>query len=399
MNMLAPSFNAEPRGSRDETDVWEYLDRYLNQLQAAQDVQRQLRATLEVVRGATRCEIAALYSVESREVADCVGAAKADFALVAALARELIGKAGPAETQFLRAFADPPCPELPVRGAAMMRLSRSRGVWLVALRASSSAPLGPRDLKVMALSRRLLQQQQSQVQSQDRLREMMFSLVRCLTAALDARDPYTWGHSERVARIGVRLAEQLGLPPAACSELYLGGLLHDIGKIGVPDAVLRKPARLNEEEMAKVREHVVIGDAIVSHVRQLAHLRAIVRNHHEQYDGTGYPDALAGDRIPLAARILAVADACDAMMSDRPYRGAMERDRIERIFREGAGRQWDPAIVQALLDCKTEVFAICQRGLGDSVVLAVEQALKAGDAVAGVMRSFLGAAGQPEAPP
>jgi putative nucleotidyltransferase with HDIG domain len=396
VNQLAPPFVGDPATPREEADVWDHLDRFLNQLQAAHDVQRQLRATLDVVRGATRCEIAALYSAGSREVTDWVGAGRPDLAAVAALASDMLDKVGPAETQFLRSFAEPPRPELVVRGAAMVRLSRSRGVWLVALRGGSA--LGPRELKIMALSRRLLQQQQSQVQSQDRLREMMFSLVRCLSAALDARDPYTWGHSERVARIGVRLAEQLGLPRASCSELYLGGLLHDIGKIGVPDHVLRTPDRLDEAEMAQVREHVVIGDAIVSHVRQLAHLRVIVRNHHEQYDGSGYPDALAGDRIPLPARILAVADACDAMMSDRPYRRAMDRERIEATFREGSGRQWDPAVVKALLACKTEVFAICQRGLGDSVVLAVEHALKAGDGVAGAMRSFLGTSARPDLP-
>src|SRR4029079_7205382 len=110
---------------------------------------------------------------------------------------------------------------------------------------------------------------------------------------LDARDPYTWGHSERVARISVRLGEQLQLPDAMRSELYLGGLLHDIGKIGVPDEILRKPGRLSEEEFAKVKEHPVIGDAIVAHVRHLAHLRPVVRNHHEQYNGRGYPDGLS----------------------------------------------------------------------------------------------------------
>jgi HD-GYP domain-containing protein (c-di-GMP phosphodiesterase class II) len=272
----------------------------------------------------------------------------------------------------------------------MLRLSRSRGVWLITLRQKAGAPFGPGELKAMVFSRRLLQQQQSQVQSQDRLKEMLFSLVRCLTAALDARDPYTWGHSERVARISVRLAQELELSHAFCSELYLGGLLHDIGKIGVPDHVLRKPGKLEPEEMALVREHPVIGDAIVSHVKQLAHLRVMVRNHHEQFDGGGYPDHLAGNQIPLPARILAVADACDAMVSDRPYRPGMPQERIVAIFEAGTGQQWDPVVVNALLECKEDVFAICERGLGDSVVQAVEQALRAGESVAGAMRSFLG---------
>lgn len=396
MSTLAPLLGGESSRFRDEPDLWDSLDRFLNQLQLAQDVPRQLRATLEMVRVATRADLTALYMSQTGEILDRVGPSPGDNAGVAVLARTMLAQASPQETQLLRVFQEAPAPGAPTGSVALMRLSKSRGVWLVALRTRPAPAMNSRELKAMALSRRLLQQQQSQAQSQDRLREMLFSLVRCLTAALDARDPYTWGHSERVARIGVRLAEELGLPTSFCSELYLGGLLHDIGKIGVPDHVLRKPAPLEEEEMALVREHVIIGDAIVSHVRQLSHLRIMVRNHHEQYDGNGYPDRLAGDKIPMPARILAVADACDAMMSDRPYRKSLPRERIDVIFREGAGIQWDPAVVNALLTCKGEVFAIGQRGLGDSVVQAVEQALRAGEQVAGAMRSFLSANRDPE---
>src|SRR5262245_31654964 len=228
---------------------------------------------------------------------------------------------------------------------------------------------------------------------------MLFSLVRCLTAALDARDRYTWGHSERVARIAVRLAQAMDQTQAFQSELYLGGPLHDIGKIGVPDDLLRKPGVLDPDEMALVREHVLIGDAIVSHVRQLAHLRAMVRNHHEQYDGNGYPDRLAGEAIPLPARILAVADSFDAMLSDRPYRRAIPPEQIEDIFWEGAGRQWDPAVVKAFFASKQDVYAICERGLGDSVVQAVEKALRAGEPVASAMRSSLAPVSVPELSP
>ncbi len=234
-----------------------------------------------------------------------------------------------------------------------------------------------RDVKMMSLVRRLLLQQQQQQENHDQLRDMLFSLVRCLTASIDARDPYTWGHSERVARIAVRLGEQMHLPEAQRSELYLGGLLHDVGKIGVPDEVLRKPGALTREEMALIQQHVLIGDAIVAHVPQLAHLRPLVRSHHERFDGGGYPDKLGGEAIPLPARIMAVADSCDAMMSDRPYRPAMATARIESILMGGAGKQWDPAVIAAFLRCKNDVFAISQRGLGDSAVRAVEHALGA----------------------
>src|SRR5262249_48608353 len=145
------------------------------------------------------------------------------------------------------------------------------------------------------------------------------------------------------------------------SDLYLGGLLHDIGKIGVSDEVLRKPGKLTVEEMEQIRRHVTIGDEIVANVRHLAHLRPAVRNHHEHYDGTGYPDGLAGEQSPAIARILAVADACDALMSDRPYRRALPPAAIEEIFRAGAGVQWDPVVVNALLATSHDVFSICQR--------------------------------------
>jgi HD-GYP domain-containing protein (c-di-GMP phosphodiesterase class II) len=120
----------------------------------------------------------------------------------------------------------------------------------------------------------------------------------------------------------------------------------------------------------------VIGDAIVGHVRQLAHLRPLVRNHHEQFDGNGYPDGLRGEQIPLPARILAVADACDAMTSDRPYRKGLSPAKVEQVLRDGAGRQWDPQLIAAFLACKQDVLGIAQRGLGESVYQAIDHALR-----------------------
>src|SRR5262249_9320054 len=159
------------------------------------------------------------------------------------------------------------------------------------------------------------------------------------------KDPYTWGHSERVGRIAVRIGKQMALPPAVVSDLYLAGLLHDVGKIGIRDSVLQKQGKLNAEEFEHVKQHPLIGDRLVSHVRSLPPLRSGVRNHHERWDGTGYPDGLAGEAIPLQARIIAVADACDAMTSARPYRPGMAPERIDSVMAEGAGLQWDPDVV------------------------------------------------------
>jgi HD-GYP domain-containing protein (c-di-GMP phosphodiesterase class II) len=379
--------NVAPAGP---ASVWELLERFMHQLNQADSVQRQLRLTLEMVRGATRADVAFLYSAQTRRLAEWVGPALPDLDGLAERAGVLIDAAVPTAGQFLRASLPPAGrPASQPASAALLRLSRSRGAWVVAFRFGLEAPFTDADLRLMSLARRLLHQQQGQQATYDQLREMLFGLVRCLTSALDARDPYTWGHSERVARIAVRLATQLGQPESQRSELYLGGLLHDIGKIGVPDAVLRKPGKLTDEEFDQVKQHVLIGDAVLAHVRQLTHLRPVVRSHHEQYDGQGYPDGLRGDNIPLLARITAVADSCDAMMSDRPYRKGLPAERIEAILTEGAGRQWDPTVVEAFFACRREVFSICQRGLGDSVLQAVEHALDSSDAPARAVRTFL----------
>jgi HD-GYP domain-containing protein (c-di-GMP phosphodiesterase class II) len=172
----------------------------------------------------------------------------------------------------------------------------------------------------------------------------------------------------------------MGLPGPALSDLYLAGLLHDIGKIGIRDEVLQTPGPLTAEEFAHIQEHVQIGDRLITNVKSLQHLRSGVRNHHERWDGKGYPDRLAGEAVPLQARILAVADSCDAMMAARPYRPGMAPERIDEVMRQGAGSQWDPRIIEQFLACREELYPICQRGLGDSVFAAVERALTLGGA-------------------
>jgi HD-GYP domain-containing protein (c-di-GMP phosphodiesterase class II) len=286
----------------------------------------------------------------------------------------------PAVDRVVRHYLDPaakPMAPWPC-SAALVRISRSRGSWLVGLSFHPRRMFTSTDLKVMLLARRMLLGHRQQTQVYDRLRESLFGLVRCLTAAIDAKDPFTWGHSERVARIAVRLGKQMGLPPAVLSDLYLAGLLHDIGKIGIRDSVLQKPGKLTDEEFEHIKLHVTIGDRLVSNIKPLQHLRAGVRNHHERFDGKGYPDGLAGEAIPLQARILAVADGCDAMMAARPHRPGMPPAQIDSVMLDGAGTQWDPDIVAQFMTCRNELYSICQRGLGDSVFAAVERALHLG---------------------
>ncbi len=195
------------------------------------------------------------------------------------------------------------------------------------------------------------------------------------TAAIDAKDPYTSGHSERVARIAARLGEELGMSPAKRSDLYLTGLLHDVGKIGIDDQVLKKNGPLTPEEFRQIQSHVEIGVTILKDLKKLNHILPGVKHHHESLDGTGYPDHLAGDEIPLEARILAVADAYDAMSSNRPYRKRLSLAQIDKILQEGRNTQWDPDVVDALFACRSDVEAIRQKGLGESLIGAVNVTL------------------------
>jgi putative nucleotidyltransferase with HDIG domain len=178
-----------------------------------------------------------------------------------------------------------------------------------------------------------------------------------------------------VARIAVRLAEELGMPVAKRSDLYLAGLLHDVGKIGVEDVVLKKSGPLTPEEYLKIQSHVEIGVKIIKDLKKLQHILPGVRHHHESIDGTGYPDHLRGEAIPLEARILAVADSFDAMSSNRPYRARLSLAQIDSILRKGRGIQWDSAVVDALFACRSDLEMIRQKGLGESLIGAVDMTL------------------------
>lgn len=187
---------------------------------------------------------------------------------------------------------------------------------------------------------------------------LLAGVIRALTSAIDAKDPYTCGHSDRVARIAVRLAQEMGYPPEMLSRVYLAGLLHDIGKIGVNDAVLQKPGKLTDEEFDHIKTHVEKGHRILSGLKQLDDILPAVLHHHESWDGTGYPHKLAGEAIPPIARIVAVADAYDAMASNRPYRSRMPNEKIDEIIRKGAGRQWDPQVVEAFFRARDDLRQI-----------------------------------------
>ena len=184
------------------------------------------------------------------------------------------------------------------------------------------------------------------------------SVIRALSSAIDAKDPYTCGHSDRVGRISVALARELGCTAEELNTLYLSGLLHDIGKIGIDDHVLRKPGKLTQEEYEHIKLHPELGYNILKGLKQLDDVLPIVLHHHEAWDGSGYPHGLKGEACPRLARIAAVADAIDAMGSDRPYRKGMPEDRLASILSEGAGRQWDAEVIDAYFRVIEEIRQI-----------------------------------------
>jgi len=179
--------------------------------------------------------------------------------------------------------------------------------------------------------------------------DLLIGVVKALTTAIDAKDPYTEGHSQRVSDFSLAIARELNIPTETINHLRIAGLLHDIGKIGVPDMVLRKPGRLDESEMAEMKKHPLIGERIMKSVRTMQNELPAIAEHHERVDGTGYPKGLSGEDISLIGRIVAVADVFDALTSDRPYRQGQEAELVFQDLRAGVGTHFDAQCVNALI--------------------------------------------------
>jgi putative nucleotidyltransferase with HDIG domain len=175
-------------------------------------------------------------------------------------------------------------------------------------------------------------------------------LLLALSQVIEIRDPYVLGHSQRVAHYAVEIAEEMGLSPERVELVRKASLLHDIGKLGVRESILLKPGRLTPQEFELVKQHTHLGSTVVDNCHSLRKLVPIIHHHHERYDGRGYPDRLGGKNIPVEARILSLADAVEAMASDRPYRKALGSQEIIAEVRQNAGGQFDPVVVKAFLD-------------------------------------------------
>ena len=175
-------------------------------------------------------------------------------------------------------------------------------------------------------------------------------IMECITCALDAKDPYTAGHSQRVSDMAMKVCQLIGLKTENIQQIHIAAHLHDIGKIGVPDAILQKNGKLDDDEYSQIKQHPNIGVHILSHAKIFQNILPIVEHHHEKYDGTGYPGKLAGENIPYLARIASIADSFDAMTSKRAYRDSLPIDIVISEFEKFKGTQFDPNIDDVFLD-------------------------------------------------
>ena len=258
------------------------------------------------------------------------------------------------------ATTDPSWPFPQVREMIAVPLAEGENLfgWLAAFNHVSKEEFGTVEASLMSSVGTILGIHSGNLDLYRQQSELLAGIVQALTWAIDAKDPYTCGHSDRVARVSVQLARQLGCDRETADRIYLSGLLHDIGKIGIDDSVLRKPGRLTDEEYEHIKTHVNVGYKILRDLKKLDDVLPVVLYHHESWDGSGYPGRLAGEDIPRPARIVAVADAFDAMSSDRPYRKGMPDEKIDEIFRAGSGSQWDPEVVEAFFQSRNSIREI-----------------------------------------
>ena len=206
-------------------------------------------------------------------------------------------------------------------------------------------------IELVRLQHNLAAEVERKTQENERL---SIHVVETLAEAIDAKDPYTKGHSGRVASYSKEIARRYGYTKKHQDEIYMMGLLHDVGKIGIPDAVINKPTGLTDEEYDLVKGHPDVGGRILGKIEEMPELSMGARWHHERYDGTGYPDGLAGENIPEEARIIAVADAYDTMTSRRSYRDVLPQDHVRDEIEKGRGSQFDPVFADIMLQIMAE---------------------------------------------
>jgi len=198
----------------------------------------------------------------------------------------------------------------------------------------------------IVIERNLARRKLESKRLQENRAEILFKALKALMRALEAKDTYSSGHSQRVANLAMLVADELNLKAEDRYTLQLAAFMHDIGKIGMPDSILKKADSLEDYELRKAKAHPIIGSKIIGEIEELSEVASIIRHHHERYDGEGYPDGLKGEAIPLFSRILAILDAYEALVSDRVYRKAVDDQKAIKVIKKNAGSQFDPFLVE-----------------------------------------------------
>jgi len=209
-------------------------------------------------------------------------------------------------------------------------------------------PVNVQELPIL-VERNLTRRRLEVARLREREGQVLFEALKALASAVDAKDRYTARHSRQVTRLAMLLADEIGLSSEERYQLELSAWMHDVGKIGVPDSILTKPSPLTEDEFAIVTLHPVKGGEIVGEIVELTRVADVIRHHHERMDGSGYPDGLKGEAIPLASRIILISDAFEAMTADRSYRRGLGRDIALRELRDHSGTQFDPELVKVFI--------------------------------------------------
>jgi len=247
---------------------------------------------------------------------------------------------------------------------------------LAARRAETDRPFADDDMSALVTLSNMVAKSLESAHLHAELRDNYLATVRSLVLSLDARDNYAATHGRRVAALAVRIAEYLGLPDSAARDIEVFAPLHDVGKIGIRDEILLKSGSLTDQEKDACRQHCLIGDRIVRPLKPGRDALALVRNHHESWDGRGYPDGLVGEEIPLLARIIKVADCFDALVSERPYGAVLSEEEALAHFRLQAGSMYDPVVVEALFEVLRDEtsYRACPTDARDQVEDAVAAA-------------------------
>lgn len=360
-----PSLPAANHGQLKATLI--ALEDLLDTLTGSTNSTQALHATVETTRAAVGAEVAFWHSRHGTKSSVIAGAGPMPVEQHSAFARKLLSMMPPAHHAFR--WVNPDAAGVPT--AALVARSSRAGGSVVALKFAPGARFNTGDVEGARMALRMLTRIRAHAQTATK--DLMNGLVHSLNAVLDAKDAYTAGHSERVARIAVEIGKQLGLSPAILGDLFLAGLIHDLGKIGIRDEVLWKSGALTVAEFDEIRQHPVIGERIVAAIEPFRRLCPAVRHHHERFDGTGYPDGLSGEAIPLLGRVLALADTLDAMMSPRRYRPARSPQVIDAEIAAESGKQFDPGIVAAFMAVRDKIYPpIEQKGSGESPCHAIE---------------------------